>query len=166
MADKKISELTETLTVSSTDVVPVVKSGATMKVKVVNLVGGLPGSTSTGGIPNLYDPNSDGVLRLLTISGFATSLEAEGVGGNGKAYISARDVIMAVQGGTPPFTYYLKKDGGSYGAGHADPTAERLSYSYSDVGMVSFWIKISDSAGKSTSTNNYITLQDNKPIGK
>lgn len=166
MADKKISELTESSTVSASDVLAVDIGGIARKVQVINLVGGLPGSVTTGGIPNLYDPNNDDVLRVLAISGFATSLEAEGVGGNGKAYVSVRDCIMAIQGGTPPYTYFIKKSGGAYGAGNTDPTEERLSYAFADVGLCSFEIQISDSAAKSTSVVLYILIQDNKPIGK
>lgn len=90
---------------------------------------------------NLYDANADAVR------------------------VSAFDLIRAVFGGSGALTYFIKKDGGAYGAGHTDAREEYLSYACADVGLKTIVLKVKDALDNYTpEVKCYVNVQDNAAV--
>lgn len=75
--------------------------------------------------------------------------------------VSARDVIKGLRGGvaSPTYTYYVKKDGGSYGAGNSDPTAEYVTYDGDEVGFQTMYVKVSDGTTTTTEQALFVSVE-------
>jgi hypothetical protein len=101
-----------------------------------------------------YSPGSGdwNVIAHLTFSCFP----------NGTVKISAFDLVRSVQGGaaSPTYTFYIRKDGAAYGAGHSNPKDEYVTFSSPEVSPETnlVYVKVSDGTTTSTETEIAVVL--------
>jgi hypothetical protein len=90
-------------------------------------------------------------LGLVTIDGVATSIMCEMP--NGLARVSVKDVIRKVQGGYPPFTFGISRDGGDTWSESTDPDQAKVAFTCDDIinGVSQTFecrVKVTDSIGQ------------------
>lgn len=75
--------------------------------------------------------------------------------------ISAFDTIRAMQGGVakPSYTFYIRKLGGEFGAGNADPTAEYVTFDGDEVGVQVVEVKVSDGTTETVEAQMSVVVQ-------
>ena len=94
--------------------------------------------------PPIYDPDGSAIKGIAIIGSIGLSVQDDGAGGQ-IAFVTAADVIKTIYGRPiRPITYYLKPNGGAYGAGHNDPEDERLEFNCDDLGAINCNVKIVD----------------------
>lgn len=94
--------------------------------------------------PPIYDPFGNGEKGLSVIATIALSVNTA-VGGGQIAFVTAADVIRTIYGSPVlPITYYLRLNGGAYGAGNTDPENELLQFNCDDLGAIDCFVKIID----------------------
>lgn len=102
--------------------------------------GGGGGGFPEFGIPH-YDKGS-GELEITCSNNIVVSVNSD----PRNAKVCALDVIRSMHGGaaSPSYTYYMRREGGSYGAGNSDPTAEAITFTTVDAGVVLIWTTVFD----------------------
>lgn len=77
------------------------------------------------------------------------------------AIVTAFDLIRTLKGGvaSPTYTYFMKKLGGSYGAGNSDPQAESVTYTPGEAGINQIIMKVSDGTSTTVDIAMYVTVQ-------
>lgn len=82
-----------------------------------------------------------GAFNAIAYSGLALAA-------NGTAKVSARDILISLQGGvsSPSYTFYLSKlgDPSGWGSGNSTPSDEYVTYTSGDAGINVLYWKVSD----------------------
>jgi len=125
------------------------------------------GSTfsTVGGSSSLIktlDPFGDDVLHVFAVPGPYISVQTHGV--TPKARVTAYDLIMSIHGGVGTLYYSLGRDDFSYTQPNTDPKAAYIELTCSDLGMISIYIKVTDSSTPSSQESKaqtYVMVQDN-----
>ena len=101
-------------------------------------------------------------IQAITVGSINIALRDDGAG-NGVARITATDVIQAVKGGVAPYTYFIRKNGGAFGAGSTDPRSEFIALTIADVGALSVEIEVTDNGALSSGIIISITANVSNP---
>jgi len=88
-------------------------------------------------------------IQAVSLTTASVALRDDGAG-NGVARITAADLIVSVKNGTAPYTYFLRRNGGAFGAGNADPRSEFIAFTSADVGTVTLDFEVTDNGALSS----------------